>query len=79
MCCKVWIDQVWVLKRSQGQRGFLIMGFLMQKWKDEYIHWKLRNGSDHRPDWMAFKPGEIWTPDIAIDNRYSNSSVNCQG
>ena len=26
-------------------------------------------GSALRPEWMAFRPGEIWTPDIAIDNR----------
>ena len=40
-----------------------------QKWHDDYIKWNRSNDTEYRPEWMAFRPGEIWTPDIAIDNR----------
>ncbi|XP_063722174.1 neuronal acetylcholine receptor subunit alpha-9-like [Symsagittifera roscoffensis] len=83
MCCKVWIDQMWRDEfimwdrvANESDTNSTSSNSSDSSSSSDYTSSPDSPGSALRPEWMAFRPGEIWTPDIAIDNSISVEREN---
>ncbi|XP_075249623.1 neuronal acetylcholine receptor subunit alpha-9-like [Convolutriloba macropyga] len=82
MCCKVWIDQKWTdeyLKwdlESDTNDSNQSSSDSSSSAATEAEEQQPQQTTEFRPQWMSFRPGEIWTPDIAIDNSISVEREN---